>query len=395
MPTVYRGRTLHDAVTAAQESLGHQAVMVSQRRVRRAGLTGLLGASDYEIEAETARAESLTQDIEALAARGPFARGVYQSDGAEPNADELTLLRRELRAVQGLVHRLSRNAGPWRDELSQLRRSIDESRPEEPTTARLRRLIARSGIDGKAARLIARDLGKVSGDDEELKEALRDALADRIKVAPWPLAKAEPLLVAVVGPPGVGKTTTAAKIGARAIEAGLEVAFVAGDTYRVAAIDQLARYAALMGAGLDVAGDGDDLRSIVRRSTADVVIVDTAGRAPDSPICVEAGLSEFAERKANMGRSRHVLLCLPAALRAVDAEDLVERYALSRPNALCITKVDLTSAPSGLLLGTVYSGLPVSTLCSGQRVPEDIAPATAGAIVDQLVPRVGGAHSES
>ena len=93
---------------------------------------------------------------------------------------------------------------------------------------------------------------------------------------------------------------------------------------------------------------------------------------------------------ASFGRrpfTRHVLLCLPAALRAQDATATVRAFAALEPTALVVTKLDETSTPSGLVHGTIASQLPVSVLCAGQSVPEHIAQATMTAILDQVMPR--------
>jgi flagellar biosynthesis protein FlhF len=78
-----------------------------------------------------------------------------------------------------------------------------------------------------------------------------------------------------------------------------------------------------------------------------------------------------------------------------DAAAVAQSFAALEPTALAVTKLDETAAPSGLLHGPAASGLPVSVLCAGQRVPEHVAPATAGAILDYLVPRAGAAPGAS
>ena len=137
---------------------------------------------------------------------------------------------------------------------------------------------------------------------------------------------------------------------------------------------------------MEVATTADDLHHHVASSDADMVIVDTAGREPTEPNCVELAL---AEPRGWQTRSRHILLCLPAALRACDTGQFVDQHRLAMPTGLCITKLDLTTSPGALVLASDASKLPVTTLCNGQRVPEDIAPATAGSILDNLVPRQG------
>ena len=113
---------------------------------------------------------------------------------------------------------------------------------------------------------------------------------------------------------------------------------------------------------------------------ADVVIVDTAGRGAPAGDAIEHRLAMEVE-----GRARHVLLCLSAATRAADADRMARQFSTARPTALVITKLDETSTPAGIVHACVASKLPVSTICFGQRVPEDVAQATTTALVDYLV----------
>jgi flagellar biosynthesis GTPase FlhF len=82
-----------------------------------------------------------------------------------------------------------------------------------------------------------------------------------------------------------------------------------------------------------------------------------------------------------------VLLTLPASVRAEDAVRFYKEYALTGPTALVITKLDETVAPAGIVHGAIAAKLPISVLCFGQNVPDDIAPATTGAILDYLLPK--------
>jgi flagellar biosynthesis protein FlhF len=212
-----------------------------------------------------------------------------------------------------------------------------------------------------------------------------------IDVTDEPLALASDgrALLGLVGPAGVGKTTTAAKIAARARMAKKSVALVSCDSFRVGAMDQLGKYAHLMGARFHTATTRSELLAIVRSEDADVVIIDTSGRAVE-PGSTEALLGA-SELRAAGGRKTGVLLCVPAALRAADATRVRRDFASSKPSALVVTKLDETDTPAGILHAWFAARLPVSACCTGQRVPEDLTPATPGLIGFSLVPDRKGA----
>jgi flagellar biosynthesis protein FlhF len=411
MSHVFRGRTLTEARHAAESELGPEVVILERRRVKRKGIGGLLGATEFEVEAglpvaepdlaEAARARRVPGygDAAASELRAPFppplfAPGVYDQPGqpsrARASLADIARVEQEVRAVRAILYRMSSQPDRLGAELASLRRAVDEMAPQGATPPRLARLIQASGIDGAAARALIGRLRDHGGDDQSLLDAYRDALADLVKVEPWPLATEGRKVIALVGPPGVGKTTTAAKIAAHAIaHEGKTVTFVACDTYRVGAVEQLGNYARLLGSACELARTQQELHRAVSGASTDLVVVDTAGRGPTDDRSVEAGLGAAARgRKTGWEqRERHVILCLEASVRFTDVDRVRERYGVCAPTAIAVTKLDLTAAPGGLVHGTVCTELPVSVLCHGQRVPEDITAATAGRILDYLAPR--------
>ncbi|HEX7666384.1 MAG TPA: AAA family ATPase, partial [Polyangiaceae bacterium] len=271
------------------------------------------------------------------------------------------------------------------EEVSTLREMLEEMQSALPKSDDVMNVLTAAGIEGTAASVLARAVRRVDDGQTSANTRLREAVAELAKTTEWALAVDEPTVIALVGPSGVGKTTTAAKLAAQAKLQGRSVMFVAADTFRVGAIEQLERYAELLDTDFAVATGADDLDEILTQATADVVIVDTAGRGAPANDAVEHRLAmEVA------GRRRHVLLCLSASTRAVDAERMTRAFSTARPTALVVTKLDETSTPAGIVHACACSRLPVSTLCFGQRVPEDIAQATTNALVDYVVPAEAG-----
>lgn len=414
MTRTFRGRTLSEARDAAEAALGPDVVVLQRRKVKQKGLGGVLGATEFEIDVGTAlpTATAASAVGSAPVARGyeasvpaprstantlKFASAVYDEpeeadDPARTRASiaDLARVENEVRAVRAMLYRMSSGPDKVQQQLQSLRRAVDEMVPRASASEQVDLLIERSGLSGASARAVAKRMRRHDGDDETLFETYRDALADIIHVKPWPLVGDEKRVIALVGPPGVGKTTTAAKLAAAAISEGKSVSFVGCDTYRVGAVEQLESYAVLLGCECVIVTSQNQLHEAIAASTSDIVIVDTSGRGPEGENAVELAVGERASRSDKTGwssRTRHVLLCLDASLRAGDAAELCGRYAACSPNAIAITKLDLTTAPGGLVHGSASTTLPVTVLCNGQRVPEDIAPATAGRILDYLAPR--------
>ena len=182
----------------------------------------------------------------------PFAAAVY-GDPALTRSDELAALRgelkNELRVLRTAIGRIQSSEAAA--EISALRELIEQALPEPPARGAASRRLRQIGVEGPCAARLLRQLRERKDGDPE--QQLDDALSDAFGVAPWPI-DGEPSLVVLVGPSGVGKTTTCAKLAANAVRDGRTVTLVACDGYRVGGTRQLERYAELLGATR--AGDG-------------------------------------------------------------------------------------------------------------------------------------------
>lgn len=204
------------------------------------------------------------------------------------------------------------------------------------------------------------------------------ALAARVLAA---LVRTEPRVedhggafrtLAVVGPTGVGKTTTVAKLAARAKDRGERVAIVTLDTYRMAAVEQLRAFADLLAVPFHVAFTATDLRRLLQQhADCDRILVDTSGRSPR-----DTGALPLLEGTLRAGQCA-TLLCLAAGTRARDCKVVFDGFAPLGIDAVCLTKWDETVAPGEALGALIENGLPLSHVCVGQEVPADIVVADA------------------
>jgi flagellar biosynthesis GTPase FlhF len=181
--------------------------------------------------------------------------------------------------------------------------------------------------------------------------------------------------LALLGPTGVGKTTTLAKLAARARQRGERIAIITLDTYRVAAVEQLRAFADMLDVPFAVAFTPTDLKRLQQQhADCDRIYVDTTGRSPrdrDSLPVLEGNLR---------AGGCSTLLCLAAGTRARDCQVVLDAFEPMGIDSVCLTKWDETVAPGESLATLIERGLPLSHLCIGQEVPADILPADALAI---------------
>jgi flagellar biosynthesis protein FlhF len=177
---------------------------------------------------------------------------------------------------------------------------------------------------------------------------------------------------AVVGPTGVGKTTTIAKLAARfALAQGAEqVALVSLDHYRIGARDQLLTFARILGVPMHVATSAREL-SAVLTSLADrrLVLIDTAGMSPRD----DRLAAQFATLQApGAPRPIRTLLTLAANADQLSLDEIARAYAPAKPEAVLLTKLDEAATYGPALSVAIRRALPLAHLCDGQRVPQDV-----------------------
>ncbi len=244
-------------------------------------------------------------------------------------------------------------------------------------------------VDERLALTIAAQIAESTDEEDDVWTALKTYLVSQIQIAPPleldPNAK-KPKTIMLVGPTGVGKTTTLAKISARyryANDSGFrpKIVFITADLYRLAAIEQLQKYSEILGAELEVTYSPEEVRQALKKhSDAHLVLFDTAGTCQrNMPQMSTLGSIVKASNPTE------VHLVLSATTKFGDLVDIVNHFKEVNPGRLLFTKID-ESTNFGSILNTIKKfGLPLSYLTTGQNVPEDIEYARADRIAKLLL----------
>lgn len=187
-------------------------------------------------------------------------------------------------------------------------------------------------------------------------------------------------IYAFVGPTGVGKTTTLAKIAARfALRFGADkLGLVTMDTYRIAAQEQLVLYGKILGVKVSIAQDEVSLARVLRQlNDKKLILIDTAGMNP-----ADERVSKQMSVLSNYLRSIEKVLVLPATSHYQVLIDAIKRYQANHVDQCIITKLDESLAVGGAISAVIESNLALGYLTDGQRVPEDIKIATRHQLVE-------------
>jgi len=308
----------------------------------------------------TARREAAPARVDAPAR--PEKEVVWSQDPA------IVAMRQELESMRGLLQ----------DQLSQL--AWGDYARKHPLKAQLLRRLSRLGLATPLAREVAEGLAGVSDPDE----AWRLALAQLVRRTPVTddTLLAHGGVVALVGPTGVGKTTTIAKLAARFVQrhGRGHVALVSTDSYRIGAQKQLMTFGQILGVETHNVNSPEELDGVLRRLAGKkLVLIDTAGMSQRDVRLAQ----QFGSIAANP-LIRTYLVMSANTERAV-MEETVAAFRQVRIDGMVITKIDEAVTLGASLSVAIGNGLPIAYVSDGQRVPEDLHPARADRLVKRAV----------
>ncbi|GIW73683.1 MAG: hypothetical protein KatS3mg103_0205 [Phycisphaerales bacterium] len=214
------------------------------------------------------------------------------------------------------------------------------------------------------------------GDAQAVHALAVAALAERIPTTRGGRGRSSegPLTIALVGPTGVGKTTTIAKLAATyKLRRQMRVGLITTDTFRIAAVEQLRTYASIISVPMRVVMSPAEMASACRAmADCDVVLIDTAGRSPRDGQRVEELSAYLAE-----ARPRETHLVLSATAGSTALRRAASGFAAVRPDRVLFTKLDEAES-LGVMVSLLHElGLPLSFVTTGQEVPDHIEPGRA------------------
>lgn len=308
---------------------------------------------------------------------------------------KLDPLRRELRALRTAMRATTDRADvsvEIRQEIASLREMFtsmwsqrDNTAPNEP----LMELLLAADVDTSLARDLVEQVNSqkertpVKDSQAALEESialLKQNITELMRIDESFFAIDEQRRVALVGPTGVGKTLTIAKIADAALAHDKRVALVGADSYRIASFEQMSHYASILDVPLAMARDPDSFASALRSfQDVDLVLIDTAGRSPNDENYVTE-LKDLFE-----GHEIHPYLTLAATTRSLELQSIIKGFAPLQPEALVFTKLDETQALGALLNAAVRCAIPMAFLSIGQQVPGDLAIADSAELAERLI----------
>lgn len=382
----YIANTMNEAVAKIRYELGKDAVIISQRKMRKKGIKGLfypkvieVTAAVQEIKSEvntfekkSMKSEDFVKDsIEAI----KNAIKVHQSNDKQMQQKQFLLeqqenVPKESPSENSYENDLIKEIKDVKSMLNGVLNSSDKIKENNNIYKILKQYDLEENI-------IEEIINKVNLEEEQLeeKEKVRRVLVPMVQAA----EVNDRGVIVLVGPTGVGKTTTIAKLAGRfALIEKKKVGLITVDTYRIGAVEQLKTYADIMDIPFKVIFSIKDMETAVEgMKDCDIVLVDTTGRSSKNKMQISE-LRAFIDKTD----SKDIHLVISCTTKNSDIKSIVEGYKVLNYNNVIITKLDETTTYGSILNILKEAKKPLSYVSIGQNVPDDIKTLNAEEVVN-------------
>lgn len=337
---------MQEAIMMVKAELGREAIILHSKKIKK-GVFGLFGKPAVEV----------------IAAINPEDRAPVQKarHEAAPIKEilELTTIHQEIAQVKEALVSLNTN----------FTSKLHEEFLPPAHLKQICTLLSSQGVADTYIKELVLALESSTEAGGELAAAAQAFLSSTLQSEAFKGGRGGQRVAAFVGPTGVGKTTTIAKLAAQlALFDGLSVGLITADTYRIAAVDQLKTYAEIIGVPLEVVFSVADMaKARAKYADKDCILIDTAGRSQKN-VGQMSELQNFLEAAV----PSDVALVLSANMQAEVIQDCLDRFEPCAYNQLIFTKLDETNGYGPMYNAIRGSGLPLSYVTIGQNVPEDI-----------------------
>ncbi|MEJ6950234.1 flagellar biosynthesis protein FlhF [Natronospora cellulosivora (SeqCode)] len=342
----YIGSTMQDTIFKVKADLGPEAIILNTRKFK-SGLLGIFGKTKVEV----------------LAA--------LEEDKKEDKKEEEKTLT-EINNLKNMINELNNQ---WKSD------SIIRELPEQ--LALIYKHLTLQGVNSDFQRDLISQVNKKHYSENEflkiVKERLIDFLGDSHPIDSVNL----PRVVAFIGPTGVGKTTTIAKLAARyALDEEKKVALITADTYRIAAVQQLKTYSDIINVPMQVVYNLDELKEALYKKflSYDMIFIDTAGSSWDDKLQIGR-----LKKLINKDLIDEIHLIISMSTKSNDIDSIIKRFSILDPDKIVLSKLDETMTYGDIINIKSRYKLPYSYLTFGQDVPDDLQVADAKVLVKYIM----------
>jgi len=341
--------SLQEAVEELRKNYGDNAVVLSSRIVKRRRWSFLPFFKTTLLEVTV---------------------GIHDEGEFKKELEEKTKVYQEIERLRSMLNEVIKST-----RLEE-KMDVSKSKGEEDLSLRAKKVLSRmiyKGVRKEIARKLVEgacgydiELGKLDF-KEEVEESLTESFRKNILIEGERVFRDTPKVLVLVGPTGVGKTTTVAKLSYLFKRFGKRPGVITLDSYRVGAVEQLRAFVNVMELPFRVASTPEEfLKSLESMENRDVILVDTAGRSQHDKLRLNE-LRLFLE-----GFDTHTYLTLSANLSELVMYEVIMQFSMFPIRGLIFSKLDETSYPGNVINVAYRTKLPILCFTTGQTVPDDI-----------------------
>ena len=369
----YHASDMQQAMDMVIKELGSDAVILNSRKIRKKGFKNLFRKPILEVM--VAYDPANVPSVKKLNISADAADKASKQKPSSVNQEHLDRLDKRIDSIDMML-------SSFMDKFSYVKREVTYDYPES-----IQGLLQKM-IDSQVAEELAHSLAKEADQllrkkpDTSAAEILEHLIIEKIG-RPEPILhkKFTQKVILVIGPTGIGKTTTTVKLAADfSVKQKKKVGIINTDTFRIGAQEQLQTYADILGVPLQMVYRADELeKALESMADMDLIFVDTAGKGPGD----EQHREDILEI-IRILKPEDILFCLSATTGFAATKEIIDTYGFVEDYRLLITKLDETKFRGALLNLCWFTQKPLTYVTTGQNVPDDIEVADVESIAKQI-----------
>lgn len=329
----YLADNMNEAMMKIRYDLGSQAIIISQRKIKKPGFFGIFSKKIIEVTAALENENKTQEEVKTP---------VIQKEDNNQILEQIKKISEDIKDLK----------------------EVKEVKEEDKTKTKIEAILQNSDMNEKTVKKV---MTRINSNKEKTSDI--DKARSAIEKLVPKYKENECCRVVLVGPTGVGKTTTIAKLAGRmAIQEKKKVGLITIDTYRIGAVEQLKTYADIIKVPFQVVFNLNDMdKALDRLKDCDVILVDTTGRNSKN-------LMQLSELRSYIDKvdTDNINLVISATTKNKDMDAIIAGYKVLNYKNIIITKLDETTTYGSLLNAIDNSRKPINYVTTGQTVPDDI-----------------------
>ncbi|PAB61252.1 flagellar biosynthesis protein FlhF [Anaeromicrobium sediminis] len=364
----YIGKTSYEAMMKVKTELGSDAIILHSRKIKKSGILGIFKKPLHEVVAAVDEGKNEPTNIKDN-------KFILDNFKDRPN-ENLGELKDKIENIENILSNFVKEGKMQGNE-----EDISNNMYMEYYNNLINSGLSKVSVD-TIMNIVNKRLTFTRGNEEFINKGIENVIKEILGQVKEDLEIKKQKIIVFMGPTGVGKTTTLAKLAAKyIINEKKKVGFITADTYRIAAVEQLKVYAEILNVPVSVVYEPQEINNAIDNyEDKDVILIDTAGRNHNNSEQLEE-----VKKIIELLEEPEIYLVLSNTSSYMNMIDIMEAYKFVEDYKIIITKIDEGRNYANILNAKLYSKKNLSYMTNGQSVPDDIEIANPKKIAENIV----------